>query len=57
MDLQQKKQDKFSLFVKPNFNITKFDLCVALNTDLLIIPYVRQFVYLEKFCPLKKVNK
>lgn len=41
---------------KRNINITKSDLCVILNTDILFVPYVRQFVYLERFCPIKKVN-
>lgn len=38
-------------------NGTKIDVCVLLNTDLVVLPYLREFVYVEKYCPLNKVNE
>lgn len=50
-----KSHDK-SLFKNPSFNVSNTDLCVFMNTDLFYLPYIREFVYLERFCPINQVN-
>lgn len=45
------------LLKNPKFNVTKTDICIYLNTDMLYLPYLRHFVFVEKFCPINKVSK
>lgn len=44
------------LFNNPTLNISNTDLCVFLNSDFFYLPYIRQFVYFDRFCPIKQVN-
>uniref|UniRef100_A0A2S2R4D5 MD-2-related lipid-recognition domain-containing protein n=1 Tax=Sipha flava TaxID=143950 RepID=A0A2S2R4D5_9HEMI len=38
----------------PRFNVTKISFCTFISIDSYILPYFRQFIDLEKHCPLKQ---